>query len=953
MWLAKLTACQQRIKEKPTLTIKALRGEYNISKPGDLKNLTGRINAYAKTMKKDTLINIQKQTDDLLKPHKDSKPLKEIKKLLTDRLAKLNKKDNYKPYTELLEDEFTLDERAKSSTQRTGKTQANAVLKYKRDGKMEAYLAKSVSEKKKRGQDNVEEITACFWFDFLKNTDGFFAEDNDRACIILYLVTLKNFYSHNASYYPAQGHGKSSQTECEHPLFYVRSQTKHHELAEYKKETGESNSLGSQNAAYLRMVQHCGALNQAYRDKTKQVNQRGTRGAALKDEAYYGEKIAHLGSRANNVVHSRTMMEAAYDGSSKDNYAELSRLLGQPGKSAAYNKTTTEYNKKTTAENIQSARNAFVELKTKLQPGVYANAASALMRHRAKQAKHIVSRCKKLDEFVQVSSPTDSPLIYIDLYPGAFASTRDSKNVKEGLTNLLLGFFGGLLNHMAKERGMHYFVQRRQSFGFLRPTLTDAGSLRMRLSLGANPEPFNQLVIDTIKALNKLLKTFNFSEPEKSIFKKRQTLVSNTQKVCEEKMGTQKTEKTGNYCLNAMRTEDDQWVALLAAQKYLSKAGIKPETAFEEYLQKFIIDRADHKKISENDNKNILRTGYSVENAHSVDLDEEAEDEKDADESIKSNPLFILLNNLINTTVNYVTSLGNIPTSSSAYYVLIKLLHNCEKGQAVLTHAHQYNLSHLQTKATLLIENIQEYLILLRCLAKDNDNATDDLKELEQLRFAETLGLTAEDCHVFYNDGGQQAINTAIMAMTFEGMKSFYLFDGSYYETPEFFHDSGLKKASKVQSAVWFCDITHLDKPKTALDKKPGALKALIIDITHNSSAEKLQELAGTIAQAKEKGLWVTLSCSTLKHEQLGQDKYQSGRNIIIPPTGKSLNSKTTQKYLDNISQEAMNPLTASFRQTVETVMHEASGKALGMHGMFKYQDKDALAQTPLLAPNI
>ena len=71
---------------------------------------------------------------------------------------------------------------------------------------------------------------------------------------------------------------------------------------------------------------------------------------------------------------------------------------------------------------------------------------------------------------VRLSYSEGASYIYLDLFTSMLlAKTRDSANYKEGLTNLLLGFFGGLLNYNAKQAGMQIRAERRQSFGFLRP----------------------------------------------------------------------------------------------------------------------------------------------------------------------------------------------------------------------------------------------------------------------------------------------------------------------------------------------------------------------------------------------------------------------------------------------------------------------------------------------------
>jgi hypothetical protein len=923
--LERLQSAQGNIQQQPEIKITGARGSYDINKPDQFKKLKTRIKTYAKQQDLALLKSIKKQITEHLKTHKNDARLTKLNTVVKDLIKALGAKDHYQPYTQLLDAEFTLKPREKNKTPQTGETPASAIDKYKQDQTLTDYLEKPVSEKKKRGQDHVDALSACFWLDFLKNAE-FFAEAGDRNNVIYYLVALRNFHSHNASYYPAQGYGLSSKEECEQPLYYIRSQTEHHETQRYKQETGIGKTcLGAQNSAYLKMVQRCASLSATYRTQLAAVGKNGQRGEALKDTTHYGNKITHLGSRANNVASSYLTMQKAFDQSTKDNAAELAKLIGNPDNVGTWDKANM-------ANQLQLLQHEFAKLYQQ-SAVAYPQAASTLMQHRSQQARDITALLTDSLKKITVSTPTDSSVICIRLYPKGFKGKENEKNIKEGLTNVLLGFFGGLLNHYAKEAGLHYFVQRRQSFGFLRETLTDAGSLVIRLSLGGNPEPLKPIIVKAIEDFDKLLETFDFSKPTNST-KGHQTIINKTQAACETPQGEKETDKTGNYCLNAMRVEDDQWIALLAAEKYLSTNKTN-QTAFKDYLQQFIIDRVDYKKIAESDHASIKREGYSLENKANI-VPPSTEKGQPTQAIIAANPLLKLLNNLVETTINYTASLSNLPSSASLYYVLMKLLHHCQKGRAILKHAHEYELSHLQAKATLIIEGIQEHLILLRCLAKNTNGATENLQALEKLKFTQLLNVQdAENCHIFYNDSGQQAVNSAMMAMIFEGMDSFHMFAGNYYEIAEFCNDSGIQPTAINQSSTWVCDITATYLIREALKKPPAKLKALIIDITHNSSATKMAEISDIITTAREQGLWITLSCSTLKHEQLGQDKYQSGRNIILAPPGKSLNKQKTEKYLTGISNEAMNPLTAAYRQTVETVTHEASRAALERHGIF------------------
>ena len=935
--LGRVQKAVKAVKAKPVLNIKLIRKTYNINQPDELKKLKSRIAEYCKQGKEDLLKSIRKQLIALSSKY-NNVLIRELIKLVGDYLKRLQAKDNYKPYTVLLENEFKLAKVKKNKIQRCGVIPKEKISKYADDTTLADYLAKPVTAKRRTGQDNVEELSACFWMDFLRNSN-FFAKANDRNKLILYLVVVKNFYSHNASYYPAQGFGKSSKPECENPLFYIRSQSKHHEIVGYKNALGSKACCGLQNAAYLRMAQRCGALSKEYRNMLNEINRRGNPTAALKSQRM-GETLAHLGSRANNVAQLYEVMEDVYDdkSSTKDG-SELSRLLPYPAE------LDPQWEQANNQEQIVKVLEAFELLRSTNKPQLMELTQSDLTQHRSQQARKITAACNTLElKKLQVSSPANCPLIYIDLYPELIdGDYKQSVNVREGVTNVLLGFLGGLINHNAKERGLYYLVQRRQSFGFLRATFTDAGSLRIRLSLGAAPAPFNQLIIDSLRQFDALLTDYNFIKPNASKSGKPKKLVKAVLKPYEEGKGNQQTDKTGNYCFNAMRIEDDQWIALVVTQKLLQSNTL--DQAFQQYLETFVLDRVEHKKVVKDyDHKFIPREGYAFAGCDTV-----SKRVSDTTSSKKQSPLFRLLNNLIETTISYVLSLVDLNPSCSTLYVLVKLLHNCQKGKAILKDMHEYERTHMQAKALLIIENILEYLVPLRCLANDTDNAKSDLKAIERDRFSTALKVKPSDFQLLYNDGGQQANNASIMAMCNQGIKNLYLFPGNYYEVGKFADDSGLSCTPKEEADLWFADITCIADVNEAI-KTADHVRGLIIDITHDSTAVTLATLAALVKKMRKRGVWITLTCSTLKHEQLGQDKYQSGRSVIIAPPDAKLNPRT-QKHLDEISEAAMNPLLASYRQIIETVVPNGNSELLATHGFFKPPQMISSPGTAICSP--
>jgi len=285
------------------------------------------------------------------------------------------------------------------------------------------------------------------------NNLTFFSEDSDRRSVVLYLVLVKSFFSHNASYYPAQGYGKSVTAECSKPLFYIRSQGKHHEIRDYRQQTESRYAYGIQNTAFLAMVRSSRKLfDEEYRTSMGRMQQNGEV-ADKKEKERLGEKLAHLSCRANNVELFRELCETAFDQSLADNFAALKKLIPDAKKH--------QWNKVRIQKEIAAERAVFKKLQNP-DAKLYVDVLSNLMRHRSEAASEIRDALAVHSlSFIKPSFVEDGSFIYFELYPGmGKQQLKNSDNYKEGLTNLLIGFFGALVNHNALQQGLHSVVSR-------------------------------------------------------------------------------------------------------------------------------------------------------------------------------------------------------------------------------------------------------------------------------------------------------------------------------------------------------------------------------------------------------------------------------------------------------------------------------------------------------------
>lgn len=132
-----------------------------------------------------------------------------------------------------------------------------------------------------------------------------------------------------------------------------------------------------------------------------------------------------------------------------------------------------------------------------------------------------------------------------------------------------------------------------------------------------------------------------------------------------------------------------------------------------------------------------------------------------------------------------------------------------------------------------------------------------------------------------------------------------FLFKDSYYELNLFFKKLDTIQTLKNELAkIVFIDVVQLAKLKL---KEFKNLESVIIDITNQPNMNN-KILIDMIKLLHQNNIFVTLVASALKHDQLGLDKYQSGRIVMLPSKDRYL-SEDLKEALQKISNDAMHPL--------------------------------------------
>lgn len=786
------------------------------------------------------------------------------------------------------------------------------------------YLERPVTSKTKTGEDNFQQLLFCL----LRDLEDF---ESELDYVIWYTAIVLNLYMHNSSHRPQTGYGKVQARERDHALQYYRSQMDHpHRMVHDRLAKRKGDSLRSylpRNQAFEGVVENTQVSTELQNDFSK-LDKRGfkkTNKAKLRN--YFGTFLAHSGARANNhTVYQYALREITQfenqDVTADEGIACLvKKLSSKEFQSKPVSKKIKKLDSATLSARIKVLHKQFKTWdKNPDADGHVIGLYGTMFSHRNQAAKTMRDKSRDLKlKQLAVSTPASSTCVYIELYPEfTNQSLRNSNNYNEGFTNLMIGFLGGLLNHHAERRGLFIHTDRRQSFGFFRPTLTDVGSMRIRLSLGLEPEVYNEVVSDSLRDLDKLLKEFDFTDRENP-------KVKACFEACHNPKGEEATDRTGNRMLAAMGSDNDKWLALSQAQYYLGQEATLSK-AFQQYLAEFIIGR----KVVE------AKTVVKDPKRHTAK-------ERHAANNFNASPVFAILNNLVNYAAEFTKQLPELTDDGEAldfkqsyWHSLTKLYSNCNKAIDLLAHVDDFEVTHMYAKANLLVENILEYLIALdtlkQILEQDQEVDSDPVATLvttERDYVARSFGLDEGQVGVYFADSGQQAITASILAMDMELVETevqsdycdhtVFVHDKSYFELVSFLDEvDTLKTENKKSAKIVFVDITALGDVK--LEQFPK-LSALVIDITNYSDVNQAK-LRATIKALHEKNIWVVLVSSSLKHDELSLDKYQSGKIVTLAPPGEELCENVVDE-LQSISDEAMPRSVAAYLQIVNQVYQD------------------------------
>ncbi len=812
----------------------------------------------------------------------------------------------YSPYTTLSE----LQKVAEISLEKHGLI--NTRIRASADQQaLTGFLTRPLRLKSKRGQDNFDQLIHHFMRDMM-STD---ISEHDSALV---LTTIMHLFMHNSSHSPRSGFGKTQNREAAQQQYYFRSQGDHPHSDFLKQAEGHSTNdqcILRRNSALQTILCAETIADQSKNGFFKRLQKYNEQGyplatATKKDKNFFPTLFAHSGLRTNNFTQYYVNLFNLFNAGQESAIRQLFAL----GYIAKTKKRIPLCNNSFISERIKHVQQLFalLPLVDNREPKVF----SALHQERNQQALNFVASFDPLElDEIQLSANAYSNCIFITFYPNK--KTPDNDNYAEGVTNVLIGFLSGLINHHLTAAGLETHTQRRQSFGMLRTTTTDLGKLKARLSLGVETPAFINCLKNALEVFDTLLKNFDFTKPNCDVLKAGF-------KAAEKPRHEKPTINDGNFFRKAMRSPFKQANAVNAAEHFL-KLHPTHSLAFEAYLQAIIDDQ--------------LTQTYTPTIPTTIETTL----------ATRNTPLLNLLANARLETIRRVNKLAETieaqPFKFTYYHVLVKLFGYCEKANALLLSANTLPASHVYALALHLFEHLSEYLIQLDALKLNLLNAhiqpIEKLQNREQRAICSQLQIESEQCHVYFTDSGQSANVSALYMLCMQMYPTeekvslndkIFIDHSCYYELQDFLRQElGLKITTNLESAnIVFTDITSINE-ESAEKFNCANVNAIVLDITNQPLLDEptANEFITTLL---ENDIWVVLTSSMLKHEQAGLDKYQAGKLIILTPEASELNEDVDDS-LTGIMQHGFNPMVARFLRTLNKVggQHLDEPQAPGM----------------------
>lgn len=802
----------------------------------------------------------------------------------------------------------------------------------------ERWLWKPVYEIKNDGEEQSKQLQEHLVVDLNRNqlsNLSFLAPVRKEA-----IFSLWRYFSHNCTYDPPKGYGLSSEQDRLKPLTYRRSQPKN-----VPDKIGCSTDLTDLDKLYLAFI-----LGPNWRDKGLTESKKRHIGLIVKSHGLLEKKLEEI-----------TMKLASFKGST------VPKVLTQRFLSYDFEGISIE----------DSSRLDFLRID---------------LKHRASVVKEIVEDADQSDlKNLKVFSSKGSPNVSIQILPSSSSINWDRELERRAWVDTCLTFFAGLLNRLCIDTGLLIATSRRQSFGFLRPTVTDVETT-IRLSVGCVPQLFSLVVGRSIRRLDQAIT--KITEEGNPIFKI--ALIG-----IEAPLQGVK----GNFFVAAMRK--NQRVAFLANDSLRFVRDDLPDCGFSDFIRSRIIEDTWKIKLEEQDRYNQPRRD-AINEARpiyeelqtqlppaseeswlspykpSIIQQEEVWEEicQVRDQSYESSfgvieekfllevdtssmllqlsRLVIYLDRQLSEWVKGKNLLKQGKLFNTFSYCFDKLYSCYDKGKRLVTFIKNHKIAitsqpivaaHCHSKAHLLVEKILENIIAIKSIdIFENIVLTPISDEKLCNYFNSSYDLDKTSSFFFRTISGQSALSLGLAAASrmvhsksldeLATDQSICLVGSPYYEVEHLLEELRVKQRGSKKS------VSH-DKKITLVDPCPTIKNAeelqeidlyelfssvpkkgvLIVDVTNIYLFSKtIRDLV--FKWRKKRDRWLIFASSLLKHEQMGADKFQAGRLIILKPNDELLDEEEKRRFseivqeLGILSARGINPVQESFLSTIQEILY-------------------------------
>ncbi|MEW6346945.1 MAG: DUF4157 domain-containing protein [Pseudomonadota bacterium] len=700
--------------------------------------------------------------------------------------------------------------------------------------------------------------------------------DNDAIAVTAGLQYL----AHNASHLPHSMTGKVQRPESWKPLYYFRSQSQkgsvHESFNDQMVRRVRPPVKAIEPGAYARMPDNDALLDEA-----------GVKGDG-------GPVRAAFGGRRNNVfVYQDLVTTALHEpddsnllGVTEEQYGPLPEAPRELAPTDDLRRELSGLRMLGRREESQAPETSSSSPARKRDP-----LAQSMLdaRRRAAEAVARTAAEGKGSPHFNVYNVEGNPNLHIRLTNAGSASAD-----YPFLVDAAVAYLGGLLNFLCKSAGIPVFTLRRQSFGFMTPTLTDTDQ-SIRLSMGGlQPDLYVDVVLHALSVMDAALTELDgaFKE-EGGVFnagllaqlkrylgdESRKVLVyqlaeavfarqgsmgfarmmlyiakhnhldmlveydrsKREKKDAEgEKTRADQEQETATGEFDALRSgpRNEKWQTALSRQSNAKKASQNAAATVKLVTEKF---KEQKGKVGVSKDT-VLALRAKLEGKASVTRTLPGEVTPSHVPSPVAVQLLEGVLTLVSESAAQIEDVKTLPFANSWRFAAQTLINNAKKANVLLLSAGTTPAGMFEAKTLVLVDNLLEALVLFRSFSGLNLKKQDPEAELHEQVAAQLLLPSKVTLEVLRTDSGEQAGAISLLAFIAETKAAHddfeLLHDKPYFELVSAIKTIGEKLPAKPQSS-------HPGDSSASISTSSPSLSSSPVPSSSTGEASSSQSLSG------------------------------------------------------------------------------------------------------------